>query len=85
MNIGQASNASGISQRMIRHYEKIGLIPPAARRGSDGVQLGCSDRKFTAASASTALTPIAIRRAKKGAGRKDRRQCRSHKGVAAVI
>jgi len=34
MNIGQASNASGISQRMIRHYEKIGLIPPAARRDS---------------------------------------------------
>jgi len=34
MNIGQASVASGVSQRMIRHYEKIGLIPPAPRRGS---------------------------------------------------
>lgn len=34
MNIGQASAASGVSQRMIRHYEKIGLIPPAARRES---------------------------------------------------
>jgi len=34
VNIGQASSASGISQRMIRHYEKIGLIPPAARRDS---------------------------------------------------
>jgi MerR family transcriptional regulator, copper efflux regulator len=34
MNIGQASNASGVSQRMIRHYEKIGLIPAAARRDS---------------------------------------------------
>jgi MerR family copper efflux transcriptional regulator len=34
MNIGQASKASGISQRMIRHYEKIGLIPAAARRDS---------------------------------------------------
>lgn len=34
MNIGQASKASGISLRMIRHYEKIGLIPPAARRDS---------------------------------------------------
>ena len=34
MNIGAASDASGISQRMIRHYEKIGLVPPPARRGS---------------------------------------------------
>jgi len=34
MNIGRASKASGVSQRMIRHYEKIGLIPSAARRDS---------------------------------------------------
>lgn len=34
MNIGQASNASGVSQRMIRHYEKIGLIPSPPRRDS---------------------------------------------------
>lgn len=34
MNIGAASKASGVSQRMIRHYEKISLIPSAARRGS---------------------------------------------------
>lgn len=34
MKIGQASGASGVSQRMIRHYEKIGLIPEAARRDS---------------------------------------------------
>lgn len=32
MNIGGASKASGVSQRMIRHYEKIGLIPPPPRR-----------------------------------------------------
>jgi MerR family transcriptional regulator, copper efflux regulator len=34
MNIGQASKQSGVSQRMIRHYEGIGLIPRAARRES---------------------------------------------------
>ena len=34
MKIGQAAAASGISERMIRHYEKIGLIPAAARRES---------------------------------------------------
>ena len=34
MKIGEVSAASGVSQRMIRHYEKIGLIPAAPRRDS---------------------------------------------------
>ncbi len=34
MKIGEAASASGITERMIRHYEKIGLVPRAARRSS---------------------------------------------------
>lgn len=34
MKIGEASSASGVSQRMIRHYEAIGLIGAPPRRQS---------------------------------------------------
>ena len=34
MNIGQAAKASGVSAKMIRYYESIGLIPSVARTAS---------------------------------------------------
>lgn len=35
MNISQAATASGVSTKMIRHYEAIGLVPKARRTGAN--------------------------------------------------
>ena len=43
MQIGQAAAASGVSAKMIRHYESIGLISPAGRSGSNYRSYGAED------------------------------------------
>jgi MerR family transcriptional regulator, copper efflux regulator len=35
MNIGQASKASGVTTKMIRYYDEIGLVQPASRTDSN--------------------------------------------------
>lgn len=43
MQIGEAAKATGVSAKMIRHYESIGLVPPADRRDSNYRDYGHDD------------------------------------------
>ena len=43
MNIGQASRATGVSTKMIRYYESVGLIRPADRTDSNYRDFGERD------------------------------------------
>jgi len=43
MNIGQTAEASGVTAKMIRYYESIGLISAASRTGSGYRQYSAKD------------------------------------------
>ena len=43
MNIGAAAKTSGVSAKMIRHYEAIGLLRPAGRRPNSYREYGSDD------------------------------------------
>ena len=43
VSIGQAARRAGVSTRMVRHYESLGLLKPVARTESNYRQYGESD------------------------------------------
>ncbi|MCD4866118.1 Cu(I)-responsive transcriptional regulator [Pseudomonas sp. PLB05] len=48
MNIGQAAKASGLTAKMLRYYERIGLLAPAGRTDSGYRQYDAEDLRVLA-------------------------------------
>ena len=44
MNIGEAAKLSGVSAKMIRYYEEVGLIRPPARNQNGASRWSMSQR-----------------------------------------
>ncbi len=64
MNIGQAAAASGISAKMIRHYETIGLIEAAERTGSGYRVYTQKTLRRCASSAAAAISVFRLNRSR---------------------
>ncbi len=75
MNIGEAADAAGVSAKMIRHYEQIGLVPEATRTDS-------GYRQYTERDVSILRFIRQSRRLGFSMGSNDRRASREVKALA---
>lgn len=62
MNIGATSDASGVCRRMIRHYEKIGLMPQRDKRRIKEAERFCEFGERWVVKAPMADSTCAMRR-----------------------
>lgn len=61
MQIGEVSRRSGVSVRMLRHYDRIGLVRPSARTGAGYREYAQADlrRLFQVEALRTLSLPLA--------------------------